>query len=161
MDSDSFTQKTSEAILSARDIAAQRNHQYVEPIHLLAGLLAQTDGLLYPMLAKLGVHATEVRGPVDRALDSLPTVVGAGEIAFSQDTLDTLEAADKERQALKDEYISIEHLLVALAESKTSIGEALRSVGITKDALLEALVEVRGAQRVTSQNPEDTYAPLE
>jgi ATP-dependent Clp protease ATP-binding subunit ClpB len=161
MDSDSFTQKSSEAILTARDVAAQRNHQYVEPIHLLAGLLSQTDGLLYPLLAKLGIHASEVRVPVDRALESLPKVVGAGEIAFSQDTLDVLEAADQERQALKDEYISIEHLLVALATSKTQIGDALRTAGVTKDAVLEALVEVRGAQRVTSQTPEDTYAPLE
>jgi ATP-dependent Clp protease ATP-binding subunit ClpB len=161
MDSDSFTQKSSEAILSARDIAAQRNHQYVEPTHLLAGLLAQTDGLLYPLLAKLGIHATEVRGPVDRALDALPTVVGAGEIAFPQDTLDIFEAAANEQKALKDEYLSIEHLLVALAMSKTPIGETLRDAGITKDALLEALVGVRGAQRVTSQTPEDIYAPLE
>ena len=98
---------------------------------------------------------------MDGALDALPTVVGTGEIAFSQDTLDVFEEADEVRRALEDEYVSIEHLLLALATSKTSIGETLRAVGITKNALLEALVEVRGAQRVTSQTPEDTYAPLE
>jgi len=161
MDSNSFTQKSSQAILSARDIAAQRNHQYVQPEHLLAGLLAQTDGLTYPLLAKLGIHAIDVRGPVDRALESMPWVVGGGEIAYSPEMITVLESADTERQALQDDYVSIEHLLLALASSSTPTGEALRLAGVTKDALLGALVEVRGAQRVTSQNPEHTYAPLE
>jgi ATP-dependent Clp protease ATP-binding subunit ClpB len=161
MDFDTFTQKAQQAVLTARDIAAQRNHQYVEPQHLLAGLLAQTDGLIYPLLAKLGIHATNVRGPVDRALDGLPTVVGGGEIAFSPATIAILEAADAERQALKDDYVSVEHLMLALATSAAPTGEALRDAGVTKDALLGALTEVRGAQRVTSQTPEDTYAPLE
>jgi ATP-dependent Clp protease ATP-binding subunit ClpB len=161
MDPNNLTQKSQQAVLTARDIAAQRNHSYVEPVHLLAGLLAQTDGLLYPILAKLGIHATAVRGPVDRALDAVPTVVGGGETTFSPDAVAVLEAADREREALADDYVSIEHLLLALASSKTPVGRALRDAGVTKDAVLEALEDVRGAQRVTSQNPEDTYAPLE
>ncbi|GMQ86073.1 MAG: ATP-dependent chaperone ClpB [Acidimicrobiia bacterium] len=161
MDLNTFTQRAQETILAARDIAAQRNHQYVQPEHLLVGLLAQTDGLIYPLLAKLGIHATDVRGPVDDALDALPTLVGGGEITFSPATVGILDAADAERQALKDDYVSVEHVLLALASSTSPTGEALRDAGITKDSILNALTEVRGAQRVTSQNPEDTFAPLE
>ena len=161
MDFNAFTQKSQQAILSARDLATQRTHTYVEPEHLLAGLLAQTDGLIYPILAKLGVHATDITGPVEKALDAMPGVVGGSDAAFSRDSLAVFESADGERQTLKDDYISVEHLLLALSSSTGSVGDLLRRVGVTKDAILGALTEVRGSQRVTSQNPEDTFAPLE
>ena len=161
MDFNAFTQKSQQAILSARDLATQRTQPYVEPGHLLAGLLAQTDGLIYPILAKLGVHATDISGPVERALAAIPTVVGGSEATFSPESLAVFEDADVERTTLKDDYISVEHLLLALAASTGSTGDLLRRTGVTKDAILGALTEVRGSQRITSQNPEDTFAPLE
>jgi len=161
MDINNFTQRSQQAILSARDLATSRNNQYVEPEHLLAGLLAQTDGLIYPILAKLGIHVTAVRGPLDQALDAIPTVYGGSEVAFAPATIEILDTADEERKRLDDAYVSIEHILIALAESTTKTGALLRDAGLTKDRILETLTDVRGAQGVTSQNPEDTFAPLE
>ncbi len=161
MDFNAFTQKSQQAILSARDLATQRTQPYVEPEHLLAGLLAQTDGLIYPILAKLDIHATDITGPVDRALAAIPAVVGGSEATFSPDSVAVFEGAENERQALKDDYISVEHLLLALSAFTGQTGDLLRKAGVTKDAILGALTEVRGSQRITSQNPEDTFAPLE
>ena len=161
MDFNAFTQKSQQAILSARDLATQRTHPYVEPEHLVAGLLAQTDGLIYPILAKLDIHATDIAGPVEESLDAIPTVVGGSDVAFAPASLAILDAAENERRTLKDDYVSVEHLLLALSASTGSVGGLLRRVGVTKDAILEALTEVRGSQRITSQNPEDTFAPLE
>ena len=161
MDFNTFTQKSQQATLSARDLATQRNHPYVEPVHLLAGLLAQTDGLIYPILANLDIHTSDVAGPVERALDVIPAVVGGSDVSFSPTTLDILNAADAERTAMKDEYVSVEHILLALAASDGTVGDLLRSLGATKGAMLGVLANIRGSQRVTSQNPEDTFAPLE
>ena len=161
MDFNAFTQKSQQAILSARDLATQRTQPYVEPEHLLAGLLAQTDGLIYPILAKLDIHATDITGPVERTLSAIPAVVGGSDAAFSPDSLAVFAGADNERQALKDDYISVEHVLLALSASSGSAGDILRQAGVTKGAILTALTEVRGSQRITSQNPEDTFAPLE
>jgi ATP-dependent Clp protease ATP-binding subunit ClpB len=161
MDFNTLTQKSQQAVLAARELATQRNQPYVEPAHLLAALLAQPDGLIYPVLTRLDIHATDVSGPVQRALDAIPTVVGGSEVAFTPETLDVLNAADVERRTLKDDYVSVEHILLALAASDGTVGELLRSVGATKDAMMGALAEIRGSQRVTSQNPEDTFAPLE
>ncbi|MFV1971682.1 MAG: ATP-dependent chaperone ClpB [Acidimicrobiia bacterium] len=161
MDINNFTQRSQEAILAAKNNAEQRNHQYVYPEHLLDALLAQTDGIVYPLLAKLGAHVTDIRGPVDRALAAFPSVVGGAEAAFTAESLDILEAATAQKDALRDSYVSVEHIVIALAESQTAVGDILRSAGVTKNTVLQALTEVRGAQRVTSQNPEDTFAPLE
>ncbi len=161
MDINTFTQRSQQAVLTARDIASERSHHYIEPQHLLEGLLAQTDGLVYPILAKLGVHVTEVRTPLDAALDAMPTVYGATEVSFSAAAMADLDAADAERQSLGDGYVSIEHILIALSESSSPVGGILRDAGVDKAHILEALVDVRGSQRVSSQNPEDTYAPLE
>jgi ATP-dependent Clp protease ATP-binding subunit ClpB len=161
MDFNAFTQKSQQAVVSARDLATQRTQPYVEPEHLLAGLLAQTDGLIYPILAKLDIHATEITGPVERSLAAIPTLVGGSDATFSSDSLAVFEGAENERQTLKDDYISVEHLLLALSASSGSTGDLLRQAGVTKDAILGVLTEVRGSQRITSQNPEDTFAPLE
>ena len=161
MDINNFTQRSQEAILTAKAGAEQRNHQYVYPEHLLDALLGQTDGIVYPLLAKLGAHVTNIRGPLDRALEAFPSVVGGAEAAFTAESLAILEAATTQMEALRDSYVSVEHLIIALAESQTTVGNILRSAGVTKDSVLQALTEVRGAQRVTSQNPEDTFAPLE
>ncbi len=161
MDINNFTQRSQQAVLHARDTAAERNHQYVHPEHLLEGLLAQSDGLIYPILAKVGAHVTDVKGPNDAALAAMPTVYGGSEVAFAQDALDALNDAELEMQNLRDSYVSVEHILMALADSETAVGDNLRNAGVTKEAILNALTEVRGNQSVTNQNPEDTFAPLE
>ncbi len=156
-----FTERSKQAVLHARDTAAERRHQYVHPEHLLESLLAQSDGIIYPILAKLGVHVTDVQRPNEAALDAMPTMYGGNEVAFAQDALDLLSTAELEMKALHDTYVSIEHVLIALANSPSSTGDTLREAGVTKESILTALTEVRGSQRVTSQNPEDTFAPLE
>jgi len=161
MDINNFTQKSQEAVLKAREIAAERDHQYVHPEHLLEGMLSQQDGLIYPILAKVGVHVTDVRAPLQAALDAMPTVYGGSEVAFAKDAIDILNDAEREMAMLRDSYVSIEHLLIALAISQSAVGDDLLALGVTKETILSALTEVRGSQSVTSQNPEDTFAPLE
>ena len=161
MDINTFTQRSQQAIVRSSEIAGQRNQQYVRPAHLLDALLEQTDGIVYPTLASIGTHVSDIRGPLDMALTSFPSVVGGSEVAFAQDTLDVLDAAGAEREALKDSFTSVEHLLIALAESTSTAGSILRKSGVTKDSILAGLASVRGSQRVTSQTPEDTFAPLE
>ncbi|MGI9584965.1 MAG: ATP-dependent chaperone ClpB [Acidimicrobiia bacterium] len=161
MDINNFTQRSQQAILHARDAAEKRGNQYVQPEHLLDGLLAQTDGLVYPIMAKLGLHPSDVRSPLDDALSRLPMVTGGSEVAFSQDALDVLEDARAEQVALKDSFVSVEHILMALASARDVVGDLLRDAGLTKETVLSALADVRGSQNVTTQNPEETFAPLE
>jgi ATP-dependent Clp protease ATP-binding subunit ClpB len=161
MDIENFTQKSQEAVLKARESAVERDHQYVHPEHLLEGLLAQNDGIIYPILAKVGAHVTDVRGPLLTALDAMPTVYGGSEVAFAKDAIDVLNDAEREMTILRDSYVSVEHLLIALAISQSAVGDDLLRLGVTKEAILNALTEVRGSQSVTSQNPEGTFAPLE
>ena len=144
MDINNFTQRSQEAILAAKSGAELINNQYAQPEHLLEGLLAQTDGILYPLLAKLGVHVADIRGPLERAIERIPTVVGGGEVTYSPETIAVLETANSQREALKDSYVSVEHIILALAESQTSVGEILRNAGLTKDAVLAGLAEVAG-----------------
>jgi len=162
VDINNFTQKSQQAILTARDLASGRQHQEVHPAHLLEAILGQTDTLVYPLLAKLEVNPADVRSLAAKELESIPQVYGdAVEVAFSRNTVAVLDAADAEKAKLKDSYVSIEHLLLAFTVGQESIGRGLRDLGLTHDSILAALAEVRGAQRVTSQNPEDTMAPLE
>jgi len=162
VDINNFTQKSQQAILAARDIAASRQHQQVRPAHLLEAILGQTDTIAYPLLAKLGVNPTDVRAVAAQQLAPVAQVYGdTGEVSFSSDTAALLDSADAEKRKLKDTYVSIEHILLAFAVRQEAIGKALRGLGLTHEAMLAALAEVRGAQRVTSQNPEDTLAPLE
>ncbi|MBT8207758.1 MAG: AAA family ATPase, partial [Acidimicrobiia bacterium] len=161
MDINAFTQKSQEAIHGARESAVRHNHQYAEPEHLFDALLGQTDGIVYPLLQKLGVNPSTIRTSLTRALAAFPKVFGDTEVTMSPALLKVLEQSESERTALKDQYTSVEHLIIALAESSTEAGTLLRDAGVTKEAILAALAEVRGSQRVTSQNPEDTFAPLE
>ncbi|MBT8197747.1 MAG: type VI secretion system ATPase TssH, partial [Acidimicrobiia bacterium] len=154
MDINAFTQKSQQVILAARQGAASRNHQQVTPAHLAEALLGQPDTIVLPLLARLQVAPNDVAGPVRRHIEGIPQVYGGdAEIGFAPDTVAVLEAAEAEMRAMKDSYVSVEHLLIALTVSDDKIGEAFRDTGLTKAAILGALAEVRGAQRVTSQNP--------
>ena len=162
MDINAFTQKSQTAILAARDAAARRQHQQATPAHLVEALLGQTDTILYPLLAALNINPGDLKQTVEKELTSVPQVYGdTDEVGFANDTVRLLEAAQDEMTALKDAYVSIEHILLAIAIGTEAMGRSFRNLGLTKDAILGALAELRGAQRVTSQNPEDTMAPLE
>ena len=161
MDLDRFTHRSQQAILNARNEAGRRNHQEAGPAHLLAALLGETEGVVYPALARLGIDPADLRRRVDGVLGSLPRVYGDAETGFGRDLLRVLEAADRERAAMKDDYVSVEHLLLALSAAEHPAGALLAEAGATHDALLGALAEVRGAQRVTSQDPESTFDALE
>jgi ATP-dependent Clp protease ATP-binding subunit ClpB len=162
MDINEFTQKSQQAILAARQSAETRNHQSVQPIHLFDALLGQTDTILYPLLGHLDINPTALRNAIEAGLADIPSVYGdTGELAFSPATLTILNTADSIKTGMGDQYVSVEHLLLALATATDPVGEALRNANLTRDAIMGALDTVRGAQRVTSQNPEDTLDPLE
>ena len=150
-DPNRWTQKTQEAVATALDSARSRNNPEVTPEHLLVALLAQEDGVVLPTLAKAGVQAAGLRERTEAALAKLPQAYGGAEPRLSRETRDTLEAADGERVRFGDEYLSTEHILLAL----TSL------VGVSREELLAVLADVRGSHRVTSQRPEETYQALE
>ena len=161
MDAARFTQKSQQALVSARDAAVGANHQAVEPAHLLVALLGQPDTVALPLLARLDVNPAILRREAGRLVDSLPKVFGGTEIGYSRDTIRVLEDAQSEMASAGDSYTSVEHLLLAMAASKTAAGELLRSSGVTREAIATVLEEVRGARRVTTDNPEATQGTLE
>src|SRR4051794_21888556 len=161
MQADRFTIKSQEALQAAISLAAGRSNPQVTPEHLLSVLLEQSDGLVVPILGKLGVTIEPLRADVNSGLEALPTLEAPAEPTTAPELLTVLRAAEQEMRDLKDEYISTEHLLLALADGRTAAGEALRRAGATKESILKALAEVRGSHRVTTQSPEDTVQALE
>ena len=159
---DKLTVKAQEALQAAQEVAARASQQQVEPVHLLAALLAQSDGLVAPLLAKLGVSPEKVGAEVRREIDRLPKVSGAAQQFLSPASNEVLSNAFDEAAHFKDEYVSTEHILLAIANlQRDPAGALLARNGASRDAILQALVSVRGSHRVTSQNPETTYRALE
>ena len=162
MRQDNLTVKAQEALAAARDIAIARKHADVGPEHLFLALIAQDGGVVPRLLTKLGADPRLVSTDVDRALDRAPKVSGENlDVGVSHALKDVWEAAARQATAMKDEYVSTEHFALALAEAKGAAGDALRLAGARKDALLEALVSVRGTQRVTDKDPEAKYEALD
>jgi ATP-dependent Clp protease ATP-binding subunit ClpB len=163
MQPDRFTIKSQEALQAAQQLADERKNPQTTPEHLLAVLLEQEEGLVNPILRKLGVEPAAVRQSVGQALDALPTLSGetnAEPAGGSGELVQVLREAEKEMRELGDEYVSTQHLLLAIAGHPGKAGEALRSNGATREQLFKALEEL-GAQRVTDQNPEDKFQALE
>ncbi len=166
LDPNKLTRKTGEALGAAQSLARELNHSQVTPEHLLAALVGQPESVVLPVLERLGVSTKTVRDRTDDALSRLPKVYGetAQQAQLSQGAYAVLEAADAERAALGDDYLSTEHLLLAMAADEGpagGVGDLLRGLGVTRDAVLGALQEVRGSHRVTSENPEEQYQALE
>ncbi len=165
MQPDRFTIKSQEAVQAAQRLADERRNSQTRPEHLLAVLLEQREGVVAPVLRKLGADPAAVRQGLARALDALPRLTSPGareELAGGSDELtQILRAAESQMRELKDEYISTEHLLLALAKHPGAAGDALRRAGAGYDALLKALAEVRGGHRVTDQSPEEKFQALE
>jgi ATP-dependent Clp protease ATP-binding subunit ClpB len=162
LDPNKLTRKTGEALQAAQALARERNHAQVGPEHLLAALVGQPESVVLPVLERLGVTPSAVRDRVDEALSKQAQVYGqTGQAQLSPDAFQVLEAADGQRTELGDDYLSTEHVLLAMTEVVGGVGDLLRGLGVTRDAVLGALKDVRGSHRVTSENPEDQYQALE
>jgi ATP-dependent Clp protease ATP-binding subunit ClpB len=159
---DKFTVKAQEALQDAQSVARRRDHQEILPEHVLAALLAQQDGLVGPLLQRIGADPHLVQMRLEEELRKVAQVHGGEGGHLAQRTLKVLDAAQDEAEKLKDEYVSTEHILLALAsEKRGAAGEALRASGATRERIAQALTAVRGSQRVTSQDPESQYRALE
>ena len=165
MNTNKFTQKTLEALQSAQSLAIEYQNQALEPEHLLAAIASQEGGLIPQLLQKLGAEPGSFAAAAAQKVAALPHVTGSGrepdKIYISQATDKVLAAAEKSAAAMKDEYVSVEHVFLGLIEQpNAAVSEVLRSFGVQKNAFLEQLATVRGSQRVTSDHPEDTYDVL-
>ena len=159
---DKMTVKAQEALQQAQEIAARHENQAVEPVHLLAALVQQQDGVVPPLLARLGIRTELLSQDIDRELGRLPKVQGFAQQHLGRPLNDVLEKSFDEADKFKDEYVSTEHLFLAIAVAdRDPAGKLLMKAGASHEAILQALASVRGSQRVTSQNPETTYAALE
>ena len=161
MNPEKLTSKSREALIAANQMAIAQNHASVLPEHLALALLAQTDGIVYPLLDRLDVDLMELRRGIEDGLDSQPKVYGDAEPSSSPKFSKVLNDAERHRQSMGDDYLSVEHLILGLAESKGTTGELFRSLGLTTNAILEALQDLRGGRRVTTDNPEATLNALE
>jgi ATP-dependent Clp protease ATP-binding subunit ClpB len=157
---DKFTVKAQEAIQDGQGLARRAGHSNYEPEHLLRALLDQQDGLVTPMLQKIGCDVRLLGQRVDEALSRQPRMSG-GSTSLSNRLVTLLDKAEDEAKALKDEFTSTEHLVLAFTQDKGTAGELLKSSGVTKDRVASALKELRGSSRVTSQDAEGTYRALE
>jgi ATP-dependent Clp protease ATP-binding subunit ClpB len=161
MNFNKFTIKSQEAVQNAQEIATSYGNQSLEPEHLLAALVQDSQGIVTPLLQKLGVNVNYVKIKINEVVERLPKVSGAQQF-ISTALQKIFEQAQKETDNLKDDYISTEHLLLALLDQKNNAGvKILVDQGVTKDGVMKALKEVRGRQRVTDQMPEDKYQSLE
>jgi ATP-dependent Clp protease ATP-binding subunit ClpB len=159
---DKMTVKAQEALQEAQEVAASHLNQTVEPVHLLAALTQQADGVVPPLLARLGIRPEQLKQELEREIGRLPKVQGFGQQHLGRALNDVLEKAFEETGKFKDEYVSTEHMFLAIAGAdRDPAGQLLKKSGASYEAILQALAGVRGNQRVTSQTPEATYASLE
>ncbi|HEY9313473.1 ATP-dependent chaperone ClpB, partial [Williamsia sp.] len=167
MDTGSLTEKSREALQEAQNVATRMGHTEVDGEHLLLALVDQQDGLVPRLLEQAGANVDALRSDLDRELSRRPKVSGPGatpgQVMITQRLAKLLDAAEREAKRLKDSYVSVEHLVMALSEegSASAAGRVLASHGVTRDAFLTALTKVRGNQRVTSATPEGAYEALE
>ncbi|MBW1720837.1 MAG: ATP-dependent chaperone ClpB [Deltaproteobacteria bacterium] len=161
---DRFTLKTQEVIQGAQQLAEKMGHQQIEPEHLLRETMDQKEGVIPPLVGKIGASQERIIRELDGALEKMPRVSGSGygQVYISPRTKALLDRAFEEAENMKDEYVSLEHILLAATEDKEGeVAGILAAAGITRDSILKVLVDIRGGQRVTDPNPEDKYQALE
>ena len=161
MNYENYTIKTQEALQESSSIANKNDNAEITPEHLLLALLEQQDGIVAPVVERIGVSASELANKTKDLVASNPKVSGAAQVYFSSSLQKILAHAEKEMSALKDQYLSTEHLLLAMSQSDTPAGELLRKCGINHNTIIDALKSVRGNQTVDSQDPESTMRSLE
>jgi len=160
---DKLTLKAQEALQAAKGVAEQRSHQQIDVEHFLSALLMQKEGIVIPIIQKLGANPNLIASQLEVELNRIPKVTGAGvgQVYLSSRLNEILNAAWKEAERLTDEYISTEHLLIAIADERGGASsQILQRNGVTKDAIFRVLQEIRGSHRVTDQNPEEKYQAL-
>ncbi len=155
-----LTLKSQEAVQGAQQLAKERGHQRLEPMHLLASLLDPGQTVVRALLVQLGVNPAQILKAAEEGLNSLPKVSG-GDATIGSDLGRVFDTAQAEADRMKDQFVSVEHLLLALAKVKSKAGELLSALGLNEKGLLPALQKVRGSQKVTDQNPDDKYQALE
>ncbi len=164
MNAEKLTQKSMDVIRKAQSVAVMMSNQVIEPVHILAGLVKQEGGLIPQLLKKMNIDPDIFERETDTKISSLPKVTGSGrssDIGISAECDRVLNSAESIAGNMKDEFISVEHIMLALIESKDrDVSALMKSFGITRDSFLSALMSVRGNTRVTSENPEDTYDVL-
>jgi ATP-dependent Clp protease ATP-binding subunit ClpB len=158
--SDQLTLKSQEAVQQAQTLARERGHQRLEPMHLLAALLHPDQQVVRPLLGQLGINPAQILKAAEEGLNVLPKVSG-GEMTISPELNQVFETAQHEAGRMKDQYVSVEHLLLALLKVKSRAQTLLEALGISEKEVLQSLQKMRGGQRVTDQNPEDKYQALE
>ncbi len=158
-----FTEKAQEAVFTAQKTAEERHHSQMDAEHLLMALISQEDGVVPQILAKMGIDIQSVKNKVEAELGKQPQAYGATQLYMSQRLSRILSNAEKEAEGLKDEYISTEHLFIAIVDEgdKGAAGRILKEQGVTRDAIYRVMTRIRGSQRVTDQNPEGKYQALE
>ena len=161
MNTQRFTIKSQELIATMQELASEHGHQEIRDLHLLNAMLIQDDSLVQPLLNKLEINLPTLQSALDASLQRLPKVSGASQQYLSQEVLDILHQAEKEADKLQDDYISVEHLLLALVAKGKEAAAILKKNGLKPEQMLQALKELRGNQRVTDQNPEARYQALE
>jgi len=161
---DKFTLKSQEALQASQQLAEKFGHQQIDPEHLARAILEQKEGVIPPLLGKIGTDRGQLVQSLDTALENVPKVAGAGfgEVYISPRTKAVLDKALVEAEQMKDEFVGLEHILMAVSgEEEAEAGRLLSVAGITRDSILNALMDIRGGQRITDQNPEDKYQALE
>jgi len=164
MNLNKFTQKAQEAVLQAQYMAEELNNSQIEAIHLLWALVSQEDGVVPQIVNRIGASRQTLAREIDATLQGLPRAVGAStQVGVSREAANITRAAEREASNMKDDFVSTEHLFLALVDAANSIRNLspLMQAGISRDDVLHALTDIRGGQRVTSQNPESTYEALE
>ncbi|MCP4747631.1 MAG: ATP-dependent chaperone ClpB [Desulfobacteraceae bacterium] len=159
---DKFTIKSQELIQNAQGLASQLSHQQIEPEHLLSVMVSEKEGVAGTMLRKLGVSPGEIVQELNLALEGLPKISGVSDVYLSPGAKTVLDSAFSEAAKMKDEFVSIEHVLLAVADEKSGkSGSILKSYGVTREAILKVLMQIRGSLRVTDPNPEEKYQALD
>ncbi|MBU1626143.1 type VI secretion system ATPase TssH, partial [bacterium] len=157
MQVDKWTIKAQETLNKAQKKAQELGHQQIEVEHFVRALCEQTDGLVPTVISRLGVKREIVINKLDEVLKKLPAVSGQGGQYLSQRLNEVIKNAEKEANYLKDEYLSVEHFLLAATDKSYKAGKILIELGITKDDIYKALAELRGSQRITDQEPESKF----
>jgi ATP-dependent Clp protease ATP-binding subunit ClpB len=162
MNGEKLTKKSQEALSSAHAVAVELNHQELQPVHLVAALIRQQDGLIPSLLKKLDVSVIDAETSVAALLRKIPVVTGAGvQTHMSRSLTAVLQDAERKASQMKDEYVSVEHLFLAAVDKDSECRQFMADTGLSMSKILNVLKEIRGNQRVTSQDPEATFGALE
>src|SRR6195256_4622650 len=163
MNINKYTEKAREAVAAAIELARQQNNPQLEPEHLLLALVEQREGIIPELLRKMNVDPPQMARAARDLITKLPSAYGGAEPGLSPRLNKVTTAAEAEASRMKDEYVSTEHLFIAIADEggRSAAAQLLKQNGVTRDTILQALTTVRGSQRVTNENPEGTYQALE